>query len=56
MTLELKGAPVSRAIQEDLAGRIAGLREQGVTPALAIIRVGERPDDLTYQRDAVVQG
>ena len=52
MTLELKGAPVSRAIQEDLAGRIATLREQGVTPALAIIRVGERPDDLTYQRAA----
>lgn len=52
MALELRGAPVSRAIQEDLAGRIEALRARGTTPTLAIIRVGERTDDLTYQRAA----
>ena len=38
----LKGAPVARALTEELAARCAALREQGVVPTLAIVRVGER--------------
>ena len=29
------------------------LRARGITPTLGILRVGERPDDLAYERAAV---
>lgn len=46
----LKGAPVARALTERLAARAQALAAAGVTPRLAVIRVGERPDDLSYER------
>lgn len=46
----LKGKPVADGICEGLAPRIGALREQGVTPTLAIVRVGQREDDLAYER------
>lgn len=46
----LKGAPVVAAMNEANAARCAALKEKGVTPALAVIRVGEREDDLAYER------
>ena len=49
----LKGAPVARALTEELAARCAALHEQGIVPTLAIVRVGEREDDLSYERTAV---
>ena len=49
----LKGAPVAKALTEKVAARAAALAEKGVTPKLAILRVGERPDDLSYERGAV---
>lgn len=48
----LRGAPVASAIQEALAPRVSALRGCGVVPTLAIVRVGERPDDLSYERAA----
>ncbi len=48
----LKGAPVAAALTERMAARAAALSERGVTPCLAIVRVGERPDDLSYERGA----
>lgn len=48
----LKGKPVADAINEELASRIEALKARGVTPTLAIIRVGERDDDLSYERGA----
>ena len=48
----LKGAPVAAAIGEQLAPRIAALTEAGHKPTLAIVRVGEREDDLFYERGA----
>ena len=47
----LKGAPVSAAIREWAAEEIKQL--QGSVPKLAIIRVGEKPDDMSYERGAV---
>lgn len=38
----LKGAPVAVALTEQLVGRVADLKEAGVTPTLAIVRVGAR--------------
>lgn len=49
----LKGAPVAKAITEKLAVQTAQLKEQGVVPTLAILRVGERDDDLSYERGAM---
>ena len=47
----LKDAPVSAAIREWAAEEIKQL--QGSVPKLAIIRVGEKPDDMSYERSAV---
>lgn len=48
-----KGAPAAAALMEDLTGRIERLSGAGVTPTLAIVRVGERPDDRAYETGAV---
>ena len=53
MTLLMKGAPVAAAMKEAMREKVACLAEQGVVPTLAIVRVGERPDDLSYERGAV---
>lgn len=49
----LKGAPVANAITEQLIVRAAALKTKGIVPTLAIVRVGERGDDLAYERGAV---
>ena len=49
----LLGKPVIDSLREELKGRIAALEERGVKPGLAIVRVGARPDDLTYERTAL---
>ena len=46
----LKGAPVARALTEELAARAAALREAGCAPTLALVRVGARGDDMAYER------
>lgn len=48
-----KGAPVAAALNEKMAADAAALKEKGVTPTLAILRVGERADDLSYERGAM---
>ena len=49
----LEGPAVAEAISEDVMRRVAALVVQGVTPCLAILRVGERDDDLSYERGAM---
>ncbi len=49
----LKGAPAAKALTEELQGRVAKLKEKGVDPCLAILRVGERSDDLSYEKGAM---
>lgn len=46
----LKGLPVAQAINEQLIQQLQAF--EGAVPHLAIIRVGERPDDLSYERGA----
>ncbi len=48
----LTGKEVSAALADDLAPRIERLSAVGVIPTLAIVRVGGRPDDLSYERTA----
>ncbi len=49
----LKGAPVTAALNEKMTAEVAALKECGVVPTLAILRVGERPDDLSYETGAM---
>ena len=51
----LYGKEVSSALWERLLPRIDRLRAHGVAPTLAIVRVGERPDDLSYERTCARQ-
>ena len=48
-----KGAPVAAALCASLTDRISALRAAGVEPALAILRAGERGDDIAYENGAV---
>jgi len=50
MAEQLLGRPVADAIKEDLARRVAALAQRGVTPRLAVIRLGEDPGDMAYER------
>ena len=47
----LKGAEVSAKIKEQVTQMMEGL--EGPAPKLAIVRVGEKPDDMSYERGAV---
>ncbi len=47
----LKGAEVSAKIREQVQEMLEGLG--GKVPCLAIVRVGENPDDLSYERGAM---
>ena len=48
----LLGKEVAAAMGEQLSARVAALAERGVVPKLAIVRCGENPADLSYERDA----
>ena len=48
----LKGAPVAAALNEKLQARVKTLEAGGVKPTLAIVRVGEKADDISYERTA----
>ena len=49
----LLGKEVTDALNANLQTRTTALREKGVTPTLGIIRVGENPSDLSYEKGAV---
>ena len=53
MATELKGAPVAEAINARSQEVLSNLLEKGITPTLAIVRVGERGDDIAYENGAV---
>ena len=46
----LKGKPVADAIVADARERAEALRGRGVVPTLAVVRVGDDPGDLSYER------
>lgn len=55
MATILKGAPVVAAMNEANAARCAALKARGVTPTLAMVRVGARPDDLSYEKGVLTR-
>ena len=53
MAKQLLGKEVTAALNERIKADVKKLEEKGVTPTLGIVRVGERPDDVSYERGAV---
>ena len=51
----LLGREVTDALNQNLQKRTAALREKGIVPTLAIIRVGENPSDLSYEKGATMR-
>ena len=50
MATILKGAEVVSALNERIRAEADALKAGGMTPALAVVRVGERADDIAYER------
>ncbi|MCR4633696.1 MAG: bifunctional 5,10-methylenetetrahydrofolate dehydrogenase/5,10-methenyltetrahydrofolate cyclohydrolase [Erysipelotrichaceae bacterium] len=46
----LKGKPVAEAIRERCINKMKDLSGKGITPTLALFRVGEKQDDLSYEK------
>ena len=53
MAMLLKGADAARALTEQLHEQAEELKKNGTEPCLAILRVGAREDDLSYERGAL---
>ena len=49
----LKGAGAAAALTGQLIRRAEALKEKGIVPTLAILRVGEREDDISYENGAM---
>lgn len=49
----LSGAPVVEALGVKMKSGIEYIKTKGISPTLAILRVGEKPDDISYERTAI---
>lgn len=49
----LKGMPVAKAITATNRERAEALKAKGIVPTLAIIRLGEDPSDISYEKGAL---
>jgi methylenetetrahydrofolate dehydrogenase (NADP+)/methenyltetrahydrofolate cyclohydrolase len=52
MAKQLLGKEVNEALVAALQTRTAALKDKGITPTLGIIRLGENPSDLSYEKGA----
>ena len=52
MAKQLLAKEVTAAMVEKLQARVAALKEKGISPKLGIVRCGENPSDLSYERGA----
>jgi methylenetetrahydrofolate dehydrogenase (NADP+) / methenyltetrahydrofolate cyclohydrolase len=50
MGVKLAGKPVVEYLRENIKSRVAILGEKNSNPTLLLIRVGEREDDISYER------
>lgn len=53
MGILIKGKPVADKLTENVKIDIENLKEKGIEPKLQIIRVGQREDDIAYERGAL---
>lgn len=52
MARQLLGKEVTAVLNEKIKKNAEELKKNGILPKLAFVRVGERPDDLSYERGA----
>lgn len=52
MAKRLLGKEVNEKLNARIIGECEALKARGIQPTLAIVRCGERPDDLSYERGA----
>ena len=50
--LILRGASVARVLCDKTAERVRALSEKGIVPCLALLRIGSREEDISYERSA----
>ncbi len=53
MAMILDGKKVAASLNEMLRADVESLKSKGIAPKLAIVRVGERGDDIAYEKAAV---
>ncbi len=53
MAILLKGAAVAAAMVDEASARAKALRERGIHPKLAFVRVGESANNLSYEKNAI---
>lgn len=53
MAILLKGAAAAAAMSDETVARAHKLQDAGIYPKLAIVRVGERPENLSYEKNAI---
>ena len=49
MTDILKGAPLVDKLCAELIAKVKELSKQNIKPCLAIVRVGAKPNDISYE-------
>lgn len=49
----MRAKPAVAEMSEDIKARVEALKEKGTAPKLAILRLGAREDDLSYERTAL---
>ncbi len=52
----MSGLPVAAAILEKAAAKTVELKAKGISPKLALLRIGENPEDLRYERNLIKKG
>lgn len=52
MAKQLLGKEVNEKLNARIIAECEELKARGVNPTLAIVRCGERPDDLSYEKGA----
>ena len=52
MAVQLLGKDVSATLNERIIRNVEKLNAAGITPALAVIRIGENPGDISYEKGA----
>ena len=46
----LSGAAVAQKLDDELKGKIEKLKKNGIAPTLCVVRLGQKPEDLSYER------
>ncbi|MDL2311138.1 bifunctional 5,10-methylenetetrahydrofolate dehydrogenase/5,10-methenyltetrahydrofolate cyclohydrolase [Peptostreptococcaceae bacterium OttesenSCG-928-C18] len=56
MDAVLSSNELAKKLEEDIISRVKTLTQKGETPKLAILRVGENPNDISYEKSLLKKG